>query len=445
MSSVEKKIYLIIPSCSDSNRGDQALVWETREIAEKCGYKGDYYLISERNEMIDQTKAEGISVLTPILEHPSRIFKSKRNTLYTFALKIRWGSVAILDFIYSILILFTITRRFTRLFLNDEKRRTLQVFYKADAVFIKGGGLFQTYGGISATYSMYYWCYHIFLASALKKKIYMMPNSLGPFEGPLVKSIITRALRCCQVVSTRETVSKDVVREQLGLDTYVFPDLAFALDKSLLDKELILSKYNIPENRRLIAITMRPFRFPKSDKPEMAYEKYKCEMRAFILWLYDHGLMGVIVEQTIAYNSHENDSDCINEVLNGIDKNKYAYISDQSFNCRDLKALYGMFDCIVGTRFHSVIFSFGNNVPGIAISYSGNKALGIMKDVGLEDYVVSIYDLNAKILEEKLESLFDNKDEIIDKIEKYNLEVEKRLHCLCDLCRKVDDETGFCA
>lgn len=71
--------YVIIPGCSDLNRGDQALVWETKRLAEEAGYVGEYFLTSEKNEPVEQSLKTGLKIITPILEHPSRKFKSKEN------------------------------------------------------------------------------------------------------------------------------------------------------------------------------------------------------------------------------------------------------------------------------------------------------------------------------------------------------------------------------
>lgn len=45
--------YLIIPPCSDFNRGDQVLVWETARFAEDAGYKGDFYFMAEAKEPVE--------------------------------------------------------------------------------------------------------------------------------------------------------------------------------------------------------------------------------------------------------------------------------------------------------------------------------------------------------------------------------------------------------
>lgn len=426
--------YIIIPGCSDLNRGDQALVWETKRLGEEAGFVGEYYLTAEENEPVSQSEQYGIKIIRPIIEHPSRIFRNKNNINYDITLKLKWGIISFFDFLFSLFHLNPLTRGFAKIFLSDSKKKSLKIFQEADGIFVKGGGLLQTYGGISSTYSMYFWCFHMFLANSLKKPIYVMPNSFGPFEGPLVKYIAKKALKNCTLVTSRESLSTKMLENELGLSVDTYPDLAFNLPMSNLDKKEIFSKYNLPKDKKLVAITMRPYRFPLADDSEKAYSHFKYEMTKFLKWLYTNGFMPVIVEHTLAVNSHENDAACIEDVLSKLDSNEYRYISDSNFDCHDLKRIYSFCDYVVGTRFHSVIFSFGSGVPGIAICYVGNKGQGIMKDIGVEDYSISIYDVNFNRLKSMFENLIKNETEVRDKIDNYNSTVKQKHEELMKKC-----------
>lgn len=430
--------YIIIPGCSDLNRGDQALVWETKRLAEDCGYRGEFYLTSEKNEPVEQSESKGINIISPILEHPSRKFKNKENISYTKMLKIKWGFVAIIDFIVSLFILNNITRKFIKIFLTPEKRNALDIFEESRALFMKGGGLLQTYGGLSSTYSMYFWVYPLLLAHKLHKPVYVMPNSFGPFKGPFVKKIAKYALKKCKVVTSRETYSKKMLEYQLNINVQNYPDLAFTLPKANLNKHDIYIQYSLPLDRKLVAITVRPYRFSNEDNPKRAYELFKNEMSKFIEWLYDQGYMPVIVEHTLAINAHENDNACIKDIISNISLEKYRYISNKIYNCCDLKCIYSYCDYIIGTRFHSVIFSFGSDVPGIAIAYTGNKSQGIMHDIGLDDYVIQISNVRANLLKEKFINLEKNKSEVVKKIKLYRRKAENERDNLIKLIKKGD-------
>lgn len=432
---MEKRKYIIIPGCSDLNRGDQALVWETKRLAESNGFIGEYYLTAEENEPTEQSKNEGLNIIKPIMEHPSRVYKDKTNIKYGLSLKLKWGIVELFDFLGSLFYFTKLTRKAAKIFISKKKRASLETFEECDAVFVKGGGLFQTYGGIESTYSMYFWCFHIFLAKALKKPIYVMPNSFGPFEGPFVKSIAKKAMASCSVVTARESFSAKMVEEQLNIKINVYPDLAFGLPASDISEKEIAARFDLPEDKKLAAITMRPYRFPLSENPEGAYETFKSEMRKFIRWLSQAGYMPVIVEHTLAVNAHENDAACIADVIEGLDKSEYRIISDRSFDCRDLKKIYGMCDYIVGTRFHSVIFSLASGVPGLAIYYVGNKGQGIMNDMGLSEYAVSIYDVSCDKLKEMFVKMVENREGVLNKIRNYTNGVALRYSELMKLCR----------
>lgn len=414
------KKYVVIPACSDLNRGDQALVWETKRIAEDCGYVGNYYLTSERNDPVEQSKIHGINIISLILEHPSRLSKNKNNIKYNISLKIKWGMIAFLDFIISLLYLNIFTRKIVAKFSDQDKRKALKIMEEADAFFVKGGGLIHSYGGLTATYSIYFSLYHIILAIALKKPVYIMPNSFGPFEGPFVKTLIRKVLNKCTFISSRETYTQAMVKRDLGIEVENFPDLAFYLKNAELDKEELFEKYDIPRNKKLVALTVRPHRFPKSKTPEEDYLTFKKETAKFIKWLHGEGFMPVIIEHTLAINSHENDRACIEDVILMLKDKEYRLISDKSYNCYELKCIYRYCDYIVGTRFHSVIFSLANGVPGIAITYAGNKGQGIMHDIGFNNLSIPIEEVSCEILKDKFTYLLENEEAVKDKINKYN-------------------------
>jgi len=85
---------------------------------------------------------------------------------------------------------------------------------------------------------------------------------------------------------------------------------------------------------------------------------------------------------------------------------------NENLTCRELKLLYSHFEFFVGTRFHSVIFSLTSKVPSIAIGYGGNKAKGIMSFFELENYTVSIDDVESKQLIKMFDSLEINKNSL---------------------------------
>ena len=425
--------YVIVPCCSDLNRGDQALVWETRRVAEDAGLTGKYYFTSEANEPVIQSEKFGFTRILPVLEHPSRKYKNKENVQYSAALKIKWGVVALGDLVVSLCLLTKLGRKILKPLLPSKTRESLEVMENMTALLVKGGGFFQFYGGLTSSYTAYFDAYHIFLASRLGKPVYMMPNSLGPFEGPMVRWIVKKALGKCSLVSARESISRDMSARELGIEPVLSPDLAFNLQPSLLNKDEVFSKFDIPLDRKVVAITVRPYRFPNASDPKAAYDLFKHEVADFIQWLYSRGYIAVLVNHTLAVNSHENDYACITDIASMLPNERYRVISNPEYDCRDLKCLYSFCDYIVGTRFHSVIFSLASGVPGLAISYVGNKSVGIMSDIGLSDYVLHIDSMSADELKSKFSMLVRNEEEVKSKLSAYMANIPMERKALVDL------------
>ena len=430
------KKYLIIPPCSDFNRGDQALVWETARFAEDAGYKGEFYFMAEAKEPVEQSIVHGLKSMVPVLDHPSKRFKSRDNIAMDWKLILKWGSVSLLDLTWSLLLL-TPLRCLIAPFLGGEKNKAYQLFKDADAVFVKGGGFVHSYGGKTALYYIYFQLYHIFLAQSMGKDVYICPNSFGPFEGWGVKSLVKKAFRKSKIVTAREIRSANMCKRDLEMDIAAYPDFGFFLPNTEdNDKEGFMKANNIPTDRKLVAITARPHRFPHSADPTKAYNDFVSSMRQFAKWLYDKGFYPVFIEHVYAINNHENDSYCIQQIINGMEKGTFAYFADRTLNCYQLKRIYSYFDYIVGTRFHSMIFSMSNHVPGIAITYVGNKGEGIMEDMGMHDYYLQIGDVNFEALKEKFTFLLNTEDKAKDNIDKFLNSAGIKRQKLIDLIKK---------
>lgn len=409
-----EKVYLILPGCDDTNRGDQALIWETVTLAKEAGFDGRYFMLADPDKS-KQSEAEQIESIDLILPHPSTHFKANNNISYGKALKLKWAFISLIDCIRAFAVLFAPLRALVKLFGGKKIKASIDVFKNADAAFVKGGGFLHAYGGIVSTYTVFYQLYHIQLALSMGKEVYVMPNSYGPFMGPGSAWLVKKVLGKCKLVTARESVSCDSLENATGIEPLLFPDLAFYLEPCKeLSAEQVQKLSAIPfGEKECVALTMRPYRFPKSADPKEEYAQYKQTLCDFVKLLSSKGYHPVLIEHTYADNEHEQDMSCINDVAALLgDSCEYTVYSDLSLTCRQLKYVYSKFDYIVGTRFHSVIFSLASGVPAVAITYGGNKGEGIMRDIGLGDYALPIENLSFDNLEEKLDSLVKNSEAV---------------------------------
>lgn len=416
----KENVYLILPGCDDTNRGDQALIWETVEMARTAGFDGKYYMVSTKEKSRQSAKI-GIQNIEQILPHPSSHFKNKNNISYGKILKLQWAFASIFDSVKALLLFSAFGRKMALRFASTQIKKSLEVYMNAKAAFVKGGGFLHSYGGFASTYTVFYNLYHIILAQRMGIKVYVMPNSYGPFKGPGSAWLIKNVLRKCKIVTARESISVSSLKT-IGITCLQYPDLAFYLEMDTkLNREQSIKINNIPfGKKKCVGITMRPYRFPGMKNPTEAYDNYKKTFCKFIKWLNNEEYFPVLIEHTYSDTEHERDISCINDVVKmiGVDC-EYAVFSDLSLNCRQLKYLYSKFDFLIGTRFHSVIFSIASEVPAIAITYGGNKGQGIMKDIGIGKYAIPITEMNFNCLVKSFKMLSEEKDDVKQKIQSY--------------------------
>lgn len=388
---------VILPSSDDRNRGDQALVWETRSVSQAAGYTGKHYMLAEPTRGAAQSEAEGFGVLSPLLRHPGTRYAPKSNINYGVMLTLAWGLVAILDTLRCLALLTPIGRQILRHFLDSRSRETLRIIGEADVCFVKGGGFIHSTNSPTDPYRAFFSLFHVMLAQSMGKKVLVMPNSFGPLKGMLYRAIVRRTLHRCVLVTTRESISGDAL-SGLGVDSETFADLAFGLDsRAGASLEIRDFRGEFPD-RPIVGITVRPYRFPYSADPAKAYASYVDETAKFVEKLYRDGFLPVFIEHVTSEGAHENDRKAIDDVVSRLGDCEFKVVSQPGYNCREMKDIYGQCDYVVGTRFHSVIFSLSEGVPAVAIAYGGNKGLGIMADAGMRDYVVGIEEATSESL-----------------------------------------------
>lgn len=420
-----KKIF-ILPTNTDLNRGDQALVWESIRLVQDLYSKEDVEICliesgvseAERDAQSSQTKKMGYHFFQPILEHPSRYFvkESHEKVGISKSRLLKWGAVAFSDYARTRPLLYRtpLVYNLAKALLSSSKRSTLKALQESDAVFVKGGGFIHAYGKISDGYQMYFSLYMILLAIRLGKPVYILPNSFGPLRDKYARRLATRMLKRCAFISSREKVSYDFLKS-LAIDNYQSPDLGYYLTAPIgHDASPLLSDY-VKTTRKILGMTVRPWRFPTAASPTKAYTHYIEELATFIQTVTGKDWHVVLFAHTLGPSAHEDDRIAIRDVQNRLTENKkhVSVIEDQNLDCIDMMSLYKGCHCFIGTRFHSVIFSQNQLVPTIAISYGGNKGTGIMTDLGLQQYVVPIDEVSSARLLFMLEQIEIDRNKVI--------------------------------
>lgn len=397
------KNVILIPSNTDLNRGDQALVWESIRLIDDVYGKGEVCCklmadLSDRDLDLqtNQTRKLGLEFVDSLLKHPGRRFLNKTNdsNSYSKSTIVGWGIQATIDYLHTFLLLSKIhsLRKLGELFLSKNERATLAEIKKADAIFVKGGGFIHSYGALTDAYFVYFLTFHIRLATAYGKNVYMLPNSIGPLKNSIAKRIAIKALKNCKLVTVRESISQELL-SSIGVTSKSYPDLGFYLSPSETDMGGYLKSHDVPLNQKKVIMTLRPYRFQGHNNPEKLYKEYINGFVILVNELVGQGYHVTFMAHTLGPSSHEDDRLAIKSVLEALTdevRQLTSYIEDVNLTCKDVEKIYSYYDYMVGTRFHSVIFSLNVGVPSIAIAYGGNKGKGIMKVLGNDDFSIDM-------------------------------------------------------
>lgn len=431
------KRVLIVPANTDLNRGDQALTWSTIDIVKEAfGSDCKIFLyrtsgeVQEVEQINNQTAKLGYPMFERLLRHPRRN-DSIANVNFGFLQKMKWGFRALLDLLTRGLLLVNskIINKLSKTMLSRDDLDTLDMFRSLDLVVVKGGGFLHSYGSVVDPYIMFFQLFDVYLAHQYRIPVVMMPNSIGPLKNKLARRIVVKGLQKCNHVFVREGVSKNFVNS-LGISCLKAPDLGFYLKESDKAYELYLKEKGIPiEQGKNVAITLRPYRFDSVANAELLYEEYISNMGKAIATLIEKERYNVtLVAHTIGPSAHEDDRIALLDIKSRLKNLKgLYYLDDTNLNCRAVEKIYQYFDLVIGTRFHSVIFALNVGTPAIAISYGGNKAVGIMKDIGIDEYVLPIENPDYLKLLSLVRRLEENKESYLHKLQKYKegLELER--------------------
>lgn len=117
----------------------------------------------------------------------------------------------------------------------------------------------------------------------------------------------------------------------------------------------------------------------------------------------------LFIPQVTSTVHKDDDRNVANRIVSLVANKQQVINCTGTYDHYALKKLYGCLDFLVGTRFHSVIFSLTSYVPALAVEYE-YKTSGIMKDLGLSEWVISIEQVTADNLYEKFRRLLSEGD-----------------------------------
>lgn len=289
--------------------------------------------------------------------------------------------------------------------LPTEVRREVDAVSGADLVVSMGGGYLNARPGLDGYQNVFFVLLPALLAHKRKVPVVFAPQSFGPFPAPLQKRLTAHVLRRAALVLAREDVSVDIL-EECGVPK---GQVRRAVDSGFAFAPVTSSDWRarlgVDATARLVGITARQWLAPA------AQERYERALAATIDSVQASGARVLMIPQ-VSTDYLGDDDRIVERRVAGYCTTPLLRIDDR-FDHIDLKGVYGECSMLIGTRFHSVIFSLTSGVPCVAIEYE-HKTRGIMRDLGLEEWVLPIVDVTHPRLWSLVELLVARREDYLE-------------------------------
>jgi len=278
-------------------------------------------------------------------------------------------------------------------------RQIAREYASADMVITVGGGYIRSGRSVVQSINLFLQLHPLVFGRILKKPTVIYTQSIGPFYRGIERWAVAAVLKRMDLVILREDFSRQLL-EKLGVTGNVVRsvDSGFLLetDKTYgLRKQLGVGKKDI-----LVGVTVRKW---LSGAGQQQYETAIAHTIDYMIETYKATV--VFIPQVTATFHHDDDREASRDVHRHLRHKEQAHIITDDIDHYDIKAMYNELDLIIGTRFHSVIFSLTSRVPALAIEYE-HKTSGIMHDLGLDEWVMKIEDVTPERMQAKIDELF---------------------------------------
>jgi len=267
------------------------------------------------------------------------------------------------------------------------------------------------------------------LSKSVGNKIIFMPQSWGPFKNKSV-SLFTRAmLRDAQLVCAREKISYDHLIESGCVKPQkilLSPDLAFQFRASPSKRgQRILHEAGLTDRNRPI-ITMTPnMRIFERTPGQGANNTYLSTLIDVIThFLHKTPCQIVLIPHEASYR-RANDTELCKMIIEQIQDRERVCMLRADRSAADIKAVIGLSEFLVASRYHSLIGALSMRTPAAVIGWS-HKYDEVMRELGLEQWVVDLVRQPANSTTDVVLKAWEKRDAIRKVLQERVPELEKK-------------------
>lgn len=373
--------FLIVNSFHRDDKGDAALLHVLIDQLLEIDAKADIAICSMEDPREYPTFYKGRNLGSFELQSSSHIHTAPSHLFYKV-------------YIFAALMLIGSTGGMFSWILTKDLKKLYSECKSADLVVSVGGGYFITKHDLGSRIHLLFALQTLIFCKRLGRKVVTAPVSVGPFRGGFGPRYAPRMLRKLDLVLLREDISKKYFMNEKGEmpdNVKRMPDSGFAFSpKGSFD---LRKAAGAKEGDQVLVIAVRNW---MTKEKQLTYEQAHADLIDHIAEKYQNIRPVFLPQCTFKYAIDDDDRIVGRRIMN-LSKTKRVVVIEEDLDYKEVKLAYKQAAFVVGTRFHSMVFGLSYEVPGIAIEYE-HKTRGIMRDLGLEKWVITIGDVTSENL-----------------------------------------------
>jgi colanic acid/amylovoran biosynthesis protein len=250
-----------------------------------------------------------------------------------------------------------------------------------------------------------------------KKPYIFLPQAWGPFEKDRTLQNFTHK-NCLNsaLLFSRDTESRQHLANLLGLPVTKIeqaPDIAFKFTHAGKEAGInLLKQLGVDVGKQPIVCVAPNTKVYERMQGFGANNEYIQLMVDICRDLLKKGVAIVLIPHEIKLKSGHVDDRWLCELIRlATGKSEQIVAVTQPTTAEEIKAAISCSDLLIGSRFHAIIAALQSRVPVVSLGWT-HKYQELMKDVGLDKFVVGFENVQSQTLKELIDIAWQEKDSI---------------------------------
>lgn len=304
---------------------------------------------------------------------------------------------------------------------------------------IAGGDSFSDIYGMAR---FYYVSLPQLLVLFMGKKLYLLPQTLGPFKGTIAKLVARYILRRSRLIYSRDYAGLEEMQKLLGKENISHKlkfcyDVGFVIDavkpQRLDVNNDILRKKRV---KPLVGVNVSGLLFMGGYTQNNMFDlktDYRVLVNEIIHFMIKEKKASVLLVPHVFGSGDNPESDSV--VCEKIYHELKSVYGDQislvrgRYNQNEIKYIIGLCDFFIGSRMHACIAALSQCIPAVTIAYS-KKFIGVMQTIGVAELVADPRKLEKDEILSIIDEAFEKRASLKGHLEKTMPLVKGTVHNL---------------